>query len=87
MPRGKRTPIDYDAEIEKIEVKITKYTQLLSDLKKQRQELQSKKRDTALQKICSFMVDNNMTPEQIIDRLQPPSAAVAASTDSVQAIV
>lgn len=84
MPRWKKEPTDYDAEIEKVESKIAKYTQLLSDLKSQLQELKSKKRDAALQKIYTFMADTGMTPEQIIDRLQVSDGAVAASTESSQ---
>lgn len=87
MPRGKKGSTDYDAEIEKVESKIAKYTQLLSELKAQLQELQSKKRDVALQKIYTFMADNDMTPEQVIDRLQVSTDAIAASTDPNQEIV
>lgn len=84
MPKWKKDPTDYDAEIEKVESKIAKYTQLLSNLKNQLQELQSKKRDAALQKIYTFMADNDMTPEQVIDRLQVSADAVAASTEPTQ---
>lgn len=87
MPRWKKEPTDYNTEIEKVESKIAKYSLLLSDLKSQLQELQSKKRDAALQKIYAFMSDNDMTPEQVIDRLQSSDASVAASTEPTQECV
>ena len=84
MPRWNKEPADYDAEIEKAESKVAKYTQLLSDAKEHLQELQSKKRDAALQKIYTFMFENNMTPEQVIEQLQPSADAVAATADTAQ---
>lgn len=83
MPRWNRAPDDYDAEIAKVEAKIAKYTQLLSELKERSQELQTKKRDATLQKIYEYMTTNGMTPEQILSQLQSaPAESIAAATNN-----
>lgn len=78
MPRGARKSIDYDAEIQKLDTKIEKYSALLADTKNQRQEVMSKKQDADMQQLYTYMQQNDMSPADVISTLAS-SEAVAAS--------
>lgn len=69
MPRGVRNPIDYDAQIETLNEKITKTTNELSNLKSQRQDLIIRKQENEMKVFNEFLQENNLTIDDVIAKL------------------
>lgn len=80
MPRGVRNSTDYSAQISQIDEKIQKYTERITNLKDQKQELLSRQRDADMQELYSYMQENDLSARDILTQLTPvQEPAVAAS--------
>lgn len=81
MPRGVRGSVNYTAQIQKLEEKIQKYTNLLADLKAQRQELLAKKQENDMRDLYAYMQTNGMSAAEVIAQLSPDAAAAVSPSD------
>lgn len=84
MPRGTRKSIDYDAEIQKLDTKIEKYSTLLAGAKTQRQEMMSKKQDADMQQLYTYMQQTGMSPADVISTLASTEAVAASALCSTE---
>lgn len=83
MARGVRGSANYDAQIQKLDEKIERYTNLLSGLKAQKQELLTKKQESDMRDLYAYMQENGLTAADVITQLEP-DAAVAASGNATE---
>lgn len=81
MPRGVRGSINYDAQIQKLDEKIERYSTLLSSLKGQRQELLAKKQEADMHDLYAYMQETGMSAADVIAQLNPAPAVAASSSD------
>lgn len=75
MPRGVRGSVNYDAQIQKIDEKMERYSRMLTNLKSRRQELLAKKQDADMRDLYAYMQENNLSAAEVMTQLIPTSAA------------
>lgn len=77
MPRWPKSPEDFDAKIDAIDVKIQRHQEQIDRLEEERSELASQKRDFEMQELYEFMQSSGMTARGILDLVEPAVAAMA----------
>lgn len=83
MARGVRGAVNYDAQIQKLDEKIERYTNLLSGLKAQKQELLTKKQENDMHDLYTYMQENGLSAADVIAQLEPVDV-VAASGNATE---
>ena len=70
MPRGVKGSADYDAQLEKVDAKIARYTGLINSLNKQKEELLEKKQTIELKELYNYMNEAGLTANDVLERLR-----------------
>jgi len=70
MPRGVRSPKNYDEQIAEISSKIEKHEGYITDLKAKRQELVNKQQHQNMKDLQDYMAKNNLNPDEVIVKLK-----------------
>jgi tRNA C32,U32 (ribose-2'-O)-methylase TrmJ len=83
MPRGVRSQINFDEQIQIIDHKLERYAKYVSDLKERRQALLARKQQQTMNDLQTYMERNNLEPDDVIARLQ--GVAASAEKTSIQA--
>jgi len=73
MARWAKTADAYDADIEKSQAKIARYTTLLDNERIRLEELLSKKRDLEMQELYDFMRESGLSATEVLKALQDQS--------------
>ena len=83
MPRGVRGSVDYDAQIQKLDERISMYSDRMAGLKAERQELVSKKQEAEMSGLYEFIKQNGITPTDAIKQLSSSVAAAQTVPDQL----
>ena len=67
MPRGVKGTINYEAELTKIDAKISKHKDEIKKLTEKRNEVLSKKQDSDMKVLHEYMLKQGVSAEAILD--------------------
>lgn len=70
MPRGVRKTIDYDEELQKIDMQITRWQNTIKELQEKKRELLEQKQQQEMKQIYVYMQENNLTSADLLARIQ-----------------
>lgn len=74
MPRGVRKTIDYDEELQKIDMQITRWQNTIKELQEKKRELLEQKQQQEMKQIYVYMQENNLTSADLLARIQTEEA-------------
>lgn len=72
MPRGVKRDIDFDAELKELEQKISKHKAQIANLENRKKTIMALQRNSETEKLMKFLVDSNMSVDDVIDKLTTP---------------
>lgn len=72
MPRGVKREIDFDAELKELEQKIAKHKLQIANLENRKKNIMALQRNSETDKLMKFLVDSNMSVDDVIDKLTEP---------------
>lgn len=72
MPRGVKRDIDFDAELKELEQKISKHKTQIANLENRKKTIMALQRNSETEKLMKFLVDSNMSVDDVIDKLTAP---------------
>lgn len=70
MPRGVRKPIDYEEELQKIDMQITRWQNTIKELQEKKRELLEQKQQQEMKQIYVYMQENNLSSADLLARIQ-----------------
>ena len=69
MPRGVRKKMDYDEELQKIDMQIIRWQNTIKELQERKRELAEQKQQEEMREIYRYMQETGMTSEDRLARL------------------
>ena len=70
MPRGVKRQIDFDEEINKIDMKITRWTNTIKELQEEKRKLEDKKKKKELSALYNIIQSSGLSVAEVVERLQ-----------------